>query len=125
MNVFVAGSTGALGQQLVPLLISRGHRVTATTRTGDKTARLREAGARAVVMDALDHESVVRAVTIARPDVIVHQMTALASLRSLKHFDREFAMTNRLRTEGTANLLDAARLLGVERFVAQSYTNWT
>jgi nucleoside-diphosphate-sugar epimerase len=125
MNVFVAGATGAVGRQLVPLLVSRGHQVIATTRTAGKMARLRETGARAVVMDALDRESVIRAITAARPNVIVHQMTSLASMRSLKHFDREFAMTNRLRTEGTANLLEGAQLAGVERFVAQSYTNWT
>jgi nucleoside-diphosphate-sugar epimerase len=125
MKVFLAGATGAVGQQLVPLLVSSGHQVVASTRTPDKMTRLREAGARPVVMDGLNRDDVMRVVTAARPDVIVHQMTALAHMKSLKRFDDEFAMTNRLRTEGTAHLLDAARAAGVGRFVAQSYTNWT
>src|SRR5262245_22457862 len=125
MKVFVAGATGALGQQLVPLLVSHGHEVIATTRTAEKVPLLCESGARAVVMDALDRDSVIKAVTAARPDVIVHEMTSLAGMRSLKHFDRVFAMTNRLRTEGTAHLLEGARLAGTRQFIAQSYTNWT
>jgi nucleoside-diphosphate-sugar epimerase len=125
MKIFLAGATGAIGQQLVPLLVSGGHQVIASTRTPDKMARLREAGARPVVMDGLKRDDVIRAVTAARPDVIVHQMTALTHMKSLKRFDDEFAMTNRLRTEGTIHLLEAARAAGVGRFVAQSYTNWT
>jgi nucleoside-diphosphate-sugar epimerase len=99
--------------------------VVASTRTSDKTPRLRDAGATPVVMDGLNRDDVMRAVTDARPDVIVHQMTALTRMKSLKRFDDEFAITNRLRTEGTAYLLEAARAAGVGRFVAQSYTNWT
>jgi len=125
MKIFLAGATGAIGQQLVPLLVSGGHQVVASTRTPDKVARLREAGATAIVMDGLNRDDVMGAVTAARPDVIVHQMTALTRMKSLRRFDDEFAMTNRLRTEGTAHLLEAARAAGVKRFVAQSYTNWT
>src|SRR4030095_16893595 len=99
MKVFLAGATGAVGQQLVPLLVSSGHQVVSSTRTPDKMTRLREAGARPVVMDGLNRDDVMRVVTAARPDVIVHQMTALAHMKSLKRFDDEFAMTNRLRTE--------------------------
>ena len=125
MKILVAGASGAIGKQLVPLLVSRGHQVIATTRTPGKMAWLRYAGAQPVMMDGLDRHQVVRVVAAARPDVIVHQMTALANLRSLRRFDDEFASTNRLRTEGTAHLLAAGRAAGVGRFVAQSYTGWT
>lgn len=125
MKIFLAGASGAIGQQLLPLLVSGSHQVVATTRTPAKMARLCEAGAQPVAMDALNRDGVMQAVIVARPDVVVHQMTALARMRSLKRFDAEFAMTNRLRTEGTAHLLDASRAAGVRRFVAQSYTNWT
>jgi nucleoside-diphosphate-sugar epimerase len=125
MRIFVAGATGAVGRRLLPLLVGGGHRVVATTTRPGRLSALRAAGADAVVMDGLDREAVVQAVVSARPDVVVHEMTALASLRSLKNFDREFALTNRLRTEGTDNLLAGARRAGARRFVAQSYTGWT
>jgi nucleoside-diphosphate-sugar epimerase len=124
VRVFLAGATGAIGRRLVPLLVAAGHGVVATTRTPEKVAGLRAQGAEPVVVDGLDGEAVRRAVAAARPDVIVHQMTALASMSDLKHFDREFAVTNRLRTEGTAHLLAAARETGVRRLVAQSYSGW-
>lgn len=124
MNVFVAGATGAVGKRLVPLLVSAGHRVVGTTRTSSKMDALRAAGAEPVLLDGLDEAAVMRAVASARPDVIVHQMTALASMRSLKNFDEEFVITNRLRTAGTEYLLAAARAAGTRRFVAQSYSGW-
>jgi nucleoside-diphosphate-sugar epimerase len=111
-------------QRLLPLLTGGGHRVIATTRTPAKSERLRAQGAAPVVLDGLDRDAVMRAVVSARPDAIVHQMTALASMRSLKRFDAEFAMTNRLRTEGTRNLLASAAAAGTRRFIAQSYTGW-
>ena len=77
-----------------------------------------------MVADALDRDAVVAAVTAARPDVVVHQLTALADLKSLRDFDRAFAVTNRLRTEGTENLLAAALAAGARRFVAQSFAGW-
>jgi 2-alkyl-3-oxoalkanoate reductase len=120
MRVFVAGATGALGRHLVPGLVAEGHQVTATTRTPGKVRRLREAGAEPVVVDGLDREAVVAAVLAARPEVIVHQMTALADLRSLRKVDQVFAATNELRTRGTDNLLAAAALTGTRRVVAQS-----
>src|SRR5947209_9542803 len=123
MKVFVAGATGALGRQLVPRLVAAGHEVVGMTRSPEKQAALHEAGATAVVADALDAEQVASAVANARPEVIVHQLTAIAGL-DMRHFDRDFAMTNRLRTEGTDNLLSAASAVGVRRFVAQSYTSW-
>jgi nucleoside-diphosphate-sugar epimerase len=124
MRIFLAGATGAIGGQLVPLLVAGGHQVVATTRKPEKMEKLRAQGAEPVVVDGLDRDAVMKAVVAARPDAIVHQMTALASMRSLKHFDDEFAVTNRLRTEGTSHLLEAARAAGTSRFVAQSYTGW-
>ena len=124
MRVFVAGATGALGSRLVPQLLERGHEVIGTSRSPEKADRLAELGAEAVVLDLLDREAVLEAVARARPDAIVHQATALAGLSDFKHFDRTFAQTNRLRTEGTDALLAAARETGVERFVAQSFAGW-
>jgi nucleoside-diphosphate-sugar epimerase len=119
MRVFVAGATGALGRYLVPGLVAAGHEVTATTRTQAKLAQLREAGAEPVVLDGLDREAVVAAVLAAGPEVIVHQMTALAGMRSLRKPDQTFAATNELRTRGTDNLLAAAARAGTRRVVAQ------
>ena len=124
MRVFVTGATGALGRHLVPGLVAAGHRVTATTRSAAKTGQLREAGAEPVVVDGLDREAVIAAVRVASPEVIVHQMTSLADMRSLRRFDRVFAATNELRTKGTDNLLAAAAEAGTRRVVAQSYTGW-
>ncbi|MGH1563206.1 NAD-dependent epimerase/dehydratase family protein [Mumia sp. DW29H23] len=124
MRVFVAGGTGVIGRRLVPQLVARGHQVTATTTDPAKQGGLRELGADPVVMDGLDAVSVGEAVAGARPDVIVHEMTAISGTPDLKHIDRWFATTNRLRTEGTDHLLAAAEATGVPHVVAQSYANW-
>ena len=121
MRVFVTGATGALGRHLVPGLIAAGHEVTATTRTIGKVTQLREAGATPVILDGLDRDVVIAAVRAAAPEVIVHEMTALADMRSLRKPDRAFAATNELRTRGTDNLLAAAALAGTRRVVAQGY----
>ena len=121
MRVFVAGATGALGRHLVPGLVTAGHEVTATTRTPGKVAQLRAAGAEPVVVDGLDREAVIAAVQAVVPEVIVHEMTALASLRSLRNPDKAFAVTNELRTRGTDNLLAAAARAGTRRVIAQGY----
>ena len=105
MRIFVAGATGALGRRLVPLLVEGGHQVTGMTRTAGKAAGL-------------------RAVAAARPEVVVHQLTALAGMTSFRKVDQGFALTNRLRTEGTDHLLEAARAAGARRFVAQSFAGW-
>jgi nucleoside-diphosphate-sugar epimerase len=123
VNVFVAGATGAMGKQLVPRLVAAGHDVVGMTRSESKVDALRDLGASAVVADALDPDQVADAVAKAQPDVIVHQLTAIGAL-DMRHFDRDFALTNRLRTEGTDHLLSASRAVGVRRFVAQSYTSW-
>jgi nucleoside-diphosphate-sugar epimerase len=120
MRVFVAGATGAIGTQLVPRLVAAGHEVHGMTRSESKQAMLSELGAVPVVADALDPEQIAEAVGRARPDVIVHQLTAIPASLDLRHVNRDFAPTNRLRTEGTDHLLSAARAVGVRRFVAQS-----
>ena len=124
MRVLVIGAGGAIGARLVPQLVARGHEVVATSRTEEKTGRLRALGAVPVVLDLLDPAAVLRTVDVARPDALVHEATALAGMGDVKHFDRTFAATNRLRTEGTDNLLAAARSAGVGRVVAQSYAGW-
>ena len=128
MRVFVAGGSGTLGQRLVPQLVARGHQVTATTTSPDKLGLLRQLGAEAVVMDGLDPVSVGEAVAAARPDAIVHQMTALSIAKygrpSFRHPERFAATTNRLRIEGTDNLLAAAEATGVSHMVAQSVAIW-
>lgn len=124
MRVFLAGASGALGRRLVRQLLVRGHQVTATVRSPERAATLRAGGAEPVVVDGLDGVAVGEAVVRAEPEVIVHQMTALSGKPDLKHFDRWFAVTNRLRTEGTEHLLAAAKAAGVGRFIAQSYTGW-
>jgi nucleoside-diphosphate-sugar epimerase len=120
MRVFVAGATGAIGRQLVPQLVDAGHEVFGMTRSTSKQPLLRDLGAEPVVADALDADQVAEAVATVQPDVVVHQLTAIGAM-DLRHFDRAFAMTNRLRTEGTDHLLSAAQAVGVERFVAQSF----
>jgi 2-alkyl-3-oxoalkanoate reductase len=123
-RVFVAGATGAIGRRLVPQLADRGYEVFAMTRTRAKTDSLREAGAHPVIGDGLDRVSTMQAVMGAEPEVVINEMTALTGVMNLRHFDRQFARTNRLRTEGTDNLLEAARAAGARRFVAQSFGNW-
>jgi len=109
-----------MGRQLVPRLAAAGHEVFGTTRSPSKLGELTELGATPLVLDALDRDAVVRAVGDARPDAIIHELTAIGEI-DFRHFDRSFAETNRLRTEGTDNLLAAARAAGVGRFLAQSY----
>jgi nucleoside-diphosphate-sugar epimerase len=124
MHIYIAGGTGAIGTRLIPQLVERGHRVTATTRDPAKLAGLDRLGAHAVVVDGLDGAAVGEAVASAQPDVVVHQMSALAGKLDPKHFDRSFAVTNRLRTEGLDHLVAAAQATGVRHIVAQSYTGW-
>ncbi|HEY6782080.1 MAG TPA: NAD(P)-dependent oxidoreductase, partial [Candidatus Dormibacteraeota bacterium] len=116
----MAGATGAIGKQLVPRLVAAGHEVYGMTRSESKRAMLSEQGAVPVVADALDPDQIAEAVGRAKPDVIVHQLTAIPTTLDMRHFDRDFALTNRLRTEGTDHLLSAAQAAGVRRFVAQS-----
>jgi len=126
MKIFVAGATGALGRQLVPQLVARGHEVVGMTSSASKQDLVRSLGARPVVADALDPDAVAQAVASAEPEVIVHQLTALSgkmSARDMRHPERFSGaiMTNRLRTEATDHLLAAGRAVGARRFVAQSF----
>jgi 2-alkyl-3-oxoalkanoate reductase len=123
MRVFVAGASGAIGAHLVPQLIDNGHEVIGTYRSPGKGEQLRGLGAEPLAVDLLDPTAVREAVVGAKPDAIVHQATALTGLSDFKHFDRSFAQTNRLRTDGTDALLAAAQAAGVRRIVAQSYAS--
>jgi 2-alkyl-3-oxoalkanoate reductase len=124
MRVLVAGATGAVGSRLIPLLVARGHTVTGLTRSAAKAAAVKRAGATAAVADALDAAAVRRAVLEAHPKVVIHEMTALANASDLTRFDRAFALTNRLRTEGLDHLLAAAQESGTRRVIAQSFCGW-
>lgn len=123
-KIFIARATGAMGSRLLPILTGAGHQVFGTTRVPAKAAAIRAAGAEAVVLDALNADSVMKAMQNAKPDVVVHQLTAIPARLNIGKFDRHFAMTNRLRTQGTDNLLAAARDAGIRRFIAQSFAGW-
>jgi nucleoside-diphosphate-sugar epimerase len=124
MKVFVAGGSGAMGRRLVPQLIAGGYEVVAMTRDEGKASWLRRIGAQPVIADALDRAAVVEVLRRSKPEVVIHQLTGLTGVKSFKNFDKEFALTNRLRTEGTDYLLEAARAAGVRRIIAQSFGNW-
>ena len=125
MRVFVAGSTGAVGKALVPLLLETGHEVIALIRTPEKAKDLEALGAKVALADALDKDTLTAAIRRAEPEVIIHQLTALAGASgNFKKFDQEFALTNRFRTEVTDTLLAAARLVRAQRFIAQSFCGW-
>src|SRR5918996_297500 len=121
MRVFVAGATGAIGKQLVPRLVAAGHEVHGMTHNESRQAMLYELGAVPVVADVLDPDQVAEAVGTAEPDVIVHQATAFGAVDKIRprHADRDFALTRRLRAEGTDHLLSAGQAVGIRRFVAQ------
>jgi nucleoside-diphosphate-sugar epimerase len=106
------------------MLVRAGHEVTALTRTPAKVELVRQLGARPVVADALDPDAVARAVAEAEPDGVIHELTALADALRSRNLDKAFAVTNRLRTEGTDHLLAAARAVGARRFIAQSFAGW-
>lgn len=124
MRIFIAGATGVLGRNLIPRLLQRGHSVAGTSSRKERLQELERVGCEAILMDGLDRESVLRAVTEAKADVVVNQMTALTNVQSFRNFDKEFALTNRLRSEGTAYLLEAARQNAVRKIVVQSFAGW-
>jgi 2-alkyl-3-oxoalkanoate reductase len=125
MRVFVAGATGAVGRELVPALKAAGHSVAGLTRSDAKAEMIKRAGALPIVADVFDAPSIRQALISFEPEIVIHEMTGLAGMADLTHFDRTFAATNRLRTGGTDLLLLAAREAGVRRFIAQSYCGWT
>lgn len=125
MKILIVGASGAIGTRLVPILVGEGHEVVGTSRSPEKAERLRQLGAEPVLLDLLDEAAVGRAVGAVAPEVIVHEATALSNLgTNPRHFDDDFAVTNRLRSEGTDHLVAAARATGVRRFVAQSFAGW-
>jgi nucleoside-diphosphate-sugar epimerase len=119
MNVFVAGGSGAIGIPLIRLLVANGHQVTASTRSAEKAAQLRELGATPAIVDALDADALRRAVVAAHPSHVIHQLTALP--KGGAKSARDLAATNRLRIDGTRNLLAAAVAAGAKRIVAGSF----
>jgi nucleoside-diphosphate-sugar epimerase len=123
MRVLVIGASGVIGKRLLPQLVEAGHEVIGTSRSAERAERLHGLGGRGIVLDALDADAVRNAVKAARPDAIVYEATALDGISDFKHFDRTFAQTNRLRTEGTDIMLAAAREAGVGKIVAQSYAD--
>jgi nucleoside-diphosphate-sugar epimerase len=124
MKVFVAGAGGAIGRRLVPLLVDAGHEVTGMTRSADRAARLTELGARPAVADALDPDAVLRTVRQALPDVVINELTDLPQALNPRKLARYYAANDRVRREGTANLLRAAEDVGAGRMVVQSTAFW-
>jgi 2-alkyl-3-oxoalkanoate reductase len=120
MRVFLAGATGVIGRRLVPMLLAEGHQVTGMTRSPQKAQELRIAGAEPVVADALDSSAVQAAVRQAQPEAVIHQLTALPQRIDPRKIERDFALNDRLRSEGTRVLVDAAKAAGAKRIVAQS-----
>jgi len=124
MKVLVAGATGVVGSALLPMLLKRGHHVAGLVRSDASAAAVKALGATALQADAFNAAQVRAALTAFRPEVAVHQMTALAGLSDLRKFDAAFALTNRLRTEGCRIMVDAAAAVGTRRFVSQGYCGW-
>ena len=123
-TAFLAGAAGAVGRVLSRLLVADGWRVVGMTRSPAKAADLAAIGVEPAIVDAFDRDTLVRVVTDARPDVVVHQLTDLAAAIYPRHFERDFANTNRLRTEATRYLLAAAEAAGARRLVTQSFAGW-
>ncbi|MBV9310510.1 MAG: SDR family NAD(P)-dependent oxidoreductase, partial [Solirubrobacterales bacterium] len=120
MRVFVAGATGVIGRRLVPLLVRNGHQVIGMTRSKERAEMLRGTGADALVCDVFDADAVEKAMTEAKPDALIHELTDLPKRLEPRKYAKQLAGTNRVRREGTRNLVAAARAAGVKRIVAQS-----
>jgi 2-alkyl-3-oxoalkanoate reductase len=120
VRVFLAGATGVIGAPLLERLLADGHEVSGMTRSPAKAGALRAAGAEPIVADGLDAQAVLGAVVKARPDAVIHELTAIPQRLDPRKIVRDFALTDRLRTEGTRNLLAAAQAAGTSRFIAQS-----
>jgi len=120
MRIFLAGAGGAIGRRLAPLLLAAGHIVTGTTRSTGKAAELSARGIEAVVVDVFDGEALRAAVIAARPDVVIHQLTDLPQVFDPARLREALARNSRLRIEGTANLIVAARAARSRRLIAQS-----
>jgi nucleoside-diphosphate-sugar epimerase len=123
MRILLAGASGAIGQTLIPLLVQQ-HDVFGAFRNPSHADRVKALGATPVILDALDADAVQARLSEIKPQAVLHQLTAIPARLDLRHIEREFEMTNRLRTEGTRNLATAAVRAGVERFIAQSFAGW-
>ena len=117
----MAGATGAVGRRLLPMLREAGHEVTGTTRKEDSASLVRDLGAEPMIVDMFDADAVMQAVTQARPEVVIHQLTSIPQAMNPKHIVEQFETNNRLRREGTRNLTEAAKAAGARRIVAQSF----
>jgi nucleoside-diphosphate-sugar epimerase len=120
MRVFLAGATGVIGRRLLPMLLSAGHEVTGMTRTPAKLDWLRASGAEAILADALDAAAMRAAILNARPDAVIHQLTSLPPRIDPRKIEHDFVLNDRLRSEGTHNLVQAAQAAGAGRIIAQS-----
>jgi nucleoside-diphosphate-sugar epimerase len=125
MKIFLAGASGAVGQTLIPLLLQQQHEVFGAFRNPSNTGLVQSLGATPVLLDALDPQAVNNHISQIKPQVVIHQLTAIRARIDLRNFDREFVLTNRLRTEGTRNLLTAAVNAGTEKFIAQGFAGWS
>jgi nucleoside-diphosphate-sugar epimerase len=125
MKIIVAGASGAMGRALVPLLIRAGHDVTGIVQRPRSVEVVHGLGAAPRTVDALDAGAVMSCFREVRPQVVIHQLTAIPATVNMRHFDRDFALTNLLRTEGTRNLLAAAVDVGATHFIAQGFAGWT
>ena len=120
MKIFIAGGTGVIGSALLPRLTGEGHEVTAITRSQARVEQIRAWGAKPVVCDVFDQDKLKEVVAAARPEVVIHQLTNLPHRLDPRHIKEASLQTNKLRTEGTQILMDAAKLAGARRFIAQS-----
>ncbi|HXW71442.1 MAG TPA: NAD(P)-dependent oxidoreductase [Methylocella sp.] len=123
MKIFVAGATGVIGRQLLPILKAAGHEVVGLTRSPAKALLLQRLGAKPVIADALSPEAIMRVMGEEKPEVVIHELTSIKKI-DFRNFDMGFSRTNRLRTEGMDHLLAAARAAGARRFIAQSFAGW-
>jgi nucleoside-diphosphate-sugar epimerase len=120
MRVFLAGATGVIGRRLVPLLLAQGHQVTGMVRSSERGDAVLALGAEPAIADALDFDGVCGAVHEARPHAVIHQLTALPRRIDPRKIERDFELNDRLRSEGTRHLVNAARAEGATRIIAQS-----
>ena len=125
MKIIIAGASGAMGRALIPLLVRAGHDVVGMVQRPRSVEVVHSLGAEPRTADALDSAAVLSCFHEVQPQVVIHQLTAIPAALDMRHFDREFALTNLLRTEGTRHLLAAAVDVGATHFIAQSFAGWT